>query len=53
VEGLLFPDHGRLAHRAVTTHESVATTQVYLHPNHDDLAAALEALYDGEDDLCI
>jgi integrase/recombinase XerC len=27
-------------------HESVATTQVYLHPNRDDLAMALEALDD-------
>ena len=29
-------------------HESVATTQVYLHPNQDDLARALEALDEGE-----
>ena len=29
-------------------HESVATTQIYLHPSRDDLAAALEALDEGE-----
>jgi hypothetical protein len=28
-------------------HESVATTQVYLHPNRDDLSVALASLDDG------
>jgi site-specific recombinase XerD len=28
-------------------HESVATTQVYLHPNRDDLDAALRLLESG------
>jgi integrase/recombinase XerC len=37
--------------QSLLRHESVATTQVYLHPNRDDLAEALAALdYDREDD---
>lgn len=34
--------------QALLRHESVATTQIYLHPNRDDLAKALEALDEGE-----
>jgi integrase/recombinase XerD len=34
--------------QALPRHESVATTQVYLHPSRDDLARALAALDEGE-----
>ena len=28
-------------------HESIATTQIYLHPNQDDLAEAMKAVDDA------
>jgi hypothetical protein len=46
----LFRNSGNLLlAQKLLRYESVATTQVYLHPNQDDLARALEALDDGED----
>jgi site-specific recombinase XerD len=45
----LFRNSGNLLlAQKLLRHESVATTQVYLHPNQDDLARALEALDEGE-----